>query len=727
MPSWVSIVIPCYNPTSFLHETLAGVRRQSYRPLEVILVNDGTDREESREILRRVQVDRVIEQQNRGLAAARNTGFRAARGEYVLPLDADDRITPDCVAACVAALQSHSQAAFVYPDYQVFGERRYREHTPEYNLWDLLWQNTLIYASLIRRADWEAAGGYDEEMRLGYEDWEFWLRLGERGRYGRRVPKVLFEYRKHGRSLLTLAQEHHRQLVAHIRARHPGLYEWEGQVRVKRQWAPAVSISGIVEVPQTIADWTAEASPAAPVLSPPDGRVRHPHAAEWCALASWGRGRASPTPQTQHPRPALHRHLVNAELDWRHPVRSALRLIPLRVKERVNRWARRPVFDLSFYLRFQPQSVLTGETLVPPLRYLPRPAAPGTRRLALVTPHLGPGGAESVLLEVAAAIDRESTEVFLLATQSRDDAWRARWEQAVDHVYDLAALVAPERMIAALYSIAVNWKFDAVIVQNSLAGYSAIRHWKRELPGLKVLDWIHAVEEAWDFVSSTAPVAEGIDVRVAISQAGVERLRRAGTPPHKIRLIRNGIDLDRFRPLEKESRNILFAGRLDPIKRPLLLADIAARLRGDFCFLVAGAGPEEAALRRRIRKLGLDRAFRFLGPIDDMPRVLADAAVVVIPSEAEGIPLIALEAFAMERPVVCSRAGAAHEAVGAATGVLIEPGPDEADRFAAALAQLLDDPDRRREMGRAGRRLVESEYSRERARAAYHRLLQEVL
>jgi glycosyltransferase involved in cell wall biosynthesis len=297
----------------------------------------------------------------------------------------------------------------------------------------------------------------------------------------------------------------------------------------------------------------------------------------------------------------------------------------------------------------------------------------------------------------------------------------------VDHVYDLAALVAPERMIAALYSIAVNWKFDAVIVQNSLAGYSAIRHWKRELPGLKVLDWIHAVEEAWDFVSSTAPVAEGIDVRVAISQAGVERLRRAGTPPHKIRLIRNGIDLDRFRPLEKESRNILFAGRLDPIKRPLLLADIAARLRGDFCFLVAGAGPEEAALRRRIRKLGLDRAFRFLGPIDDMPRVLADAAVVVIPSEAEGIPLIALEAFAMERPVVCSRAGAAHEAVGAATGVLIEPGPDEADRFAAALAQLLDDPDRRREMGRAGRRLVESEYSRERARAAYHRLLQEVL
>jgi glycosyltransferase involved in cell wall biosynthesis len=408
-------------------------------------------------------------------------------------------------------------------------------------------------------------------------------------------------------------------------------------------------------------------------------------------------------------------------------VRSALRLIPLRAKERVNRWAGRPVFDLSFYLRFQPQSVLTGEALVPPLRYLPHPAAPGTKRIALVTPHLGPGGAESVLLEVAGAIDRERAEVFLLATQSRDDAWRPRWEQAAHHVYDLAALVAPERMIAALCSIAVNWKFDVIVVQNSLAGYSTIPHWKRELRELRVLDWIHAVDEAWDLVSSTTAVAAGIDARVAISQAGVERLRRAGTPPHKIHLIRNGIDLNRFRPVEKESRNILFAGRLDPVKRPLLLADIAARLRGDFCFLVAGAGPEEQALRRRIHQLGLDSAFRFLGHVDDMPSVLADAAVVVIPSAAEGIPLVALEAFAMERPVVCSRAGAAHEAVSAATGVLIEPGPDEAGRFAAALAQLLDDLDRRREMGRAGRRLVESEYGRERARSRYRALLQEVL
>ncbi len=169
MPPLVSIVIPCYNPTHFLDETLAAVRAQTWRPLEVILVNDGTDRAESLEILSRAAgVDCRIDQPNLGLAAARNAGFRAASGEYVLPLDADDRITPDCVAEQAAALAAHPDAAFAYPDYRVFGDACYVECTPEYNLYHLLERNTLIYASLIRRADWEAAGGYDERMRLGY-------------------------------------------------------------------------------------------------------------------------------------------------------------------------------------------------------------------------------------------------------------------------------------------------------------------------------------------------------------------------------------------------------------------------------------------------------------------------------------------------------------------------------------------------------------------------------
>jgi glycosyltransferase involved in cell wall biosynthesis len=426
--------------------------------------------------------------------------------------------------------------------------------------------------------------------------------------------------------------------------------------------------------------------------------------------------------------------LVNAELtsldNWlRHPVRSLARLISLRVKERINRGVGRPVFDLSFYLKFQMQSVLITDTVVPLLRYMP--PRPERRRIALVSPHLGPGGAESVLLELAGAIDRRRDEVFMLATQSQDARWRPRWEQVTDHLYDLAALAPPERLVAALCSIAANWEFDRLFIQNSLAAYSAVPHLRRERPDLKIIDIIHAVDPAWDFVGFTAPVDAQIDLRVVISECSRQRLLQTGVPGEKIRLIRNGVDLERFRPAPPRAveaqRTIVFAGRLDPVKRPLLLVDIAlelVKLRGgrDFRVLVAGDGPEGEALRIRVRRAGLDSVFVLLGYVDDMPKLLAEADVVVVPSQAEGIPLTVLEAMATAKPVVCTAVGAVSEALDPSTGILIEPGPGVARRFATALQRLLDDPGLRDAMGQAGRRKVEAEYDQRQSRQAYRDL-----
>jgi len=780
----VSIIIPCYNPTHFLRETVDSVSAQTHQPTEVIIVNDGTDKPDACELLRSLapRVTRCIDQANLGPAAARNTGFRAANGKYILPLDADDRLAPSFVAECVAALQAHPEAAFVYTDYRVFGDTRYVERLGDYNFYGLLDRNTIIYASLIRRADWELVGGYDESLRVNYEDWDFWLRLGERERFGYHLPRVLFHYRKGGRSLFALAREHDEELRERIRANHPRLYSREGRARIKARWAPAVCVLGsqlgakpIIEdwehVPVTDTRVALERSTADAFLVPSPGTAGDPHDAELCALAVWGGNAVAKLPDgalcasrsalssvrslleladrvgrsvatRRAYRPAwsgrleqLHRHLVNAELtsldNWlRHPVRSLGRLIPLRVKERINRAAGRPVFDLSFYLKFQPQSVLITDTLVPLLRYMP--PRPERRRIALVTPHLGPGGAESVLLELAGAIDRRRDEVFLLATQSQDSRWRPRWEQVADHVYDLAALAPPERLVAALCSMAANWEFDTLFLQNSLAAYSAVPHLRRERPDLRIIDIIHAVDAAWDFVCSTAPVAAQIDLRVVISECSRQRLLQAGVPGEKIRLIRSGVDLERFRPAPPRAAEaqgtIVFAGRLEPVKRPLLLVDIALELielrsGRDFRVLVAGDGPEGEPLRIRVRRAGLDSVFALPGHVDDMPTVLAGADVVVLPSQAEGIPLVVLEAMAVARPVVCSRVGAVAEVVDSSNGILIEPGPGEARRFAVALQQLLNNPGERDAMGRAGRRKVEAEYDRRQSWKAYLDLL----
>ena len=187
---------------------------------------------------------RYIDQANGGPASARNAGLRTSHGTYILPLDADDRLAPTFVAECIAALQANPEAAFVYTDYRVFGDTTYVERLGDYNLYNLLDRNTIPYASLIRRADWELAGGYDESVRVNYEDWDFWLRLGERERFGYHLPRVLFEYRKSGPSMFTLAGEHDQELRERIRANHPGLYSREGRVRIKARWAPAVCLLG---------------------------------------------------------------------------------------------------------------------------------------------------------------------------------------------------------------------------------------------------------------------------------------------------------------------------------------------------------------------------------------------------------------------------------------------------------------------------------------------------
>ena len=79
-----------------------------------------------------------------------------------------------------------------------------------------------------------------------------------------------------------------------------------------------------------------------------------------------------------------------------------------------------------------------------------------------------------MLYDIAATLCSSQYETLLLATQSRDSRWLARWRQRVDHVYDLAQVVTTERMTAAVYSIITNWRCDYVVLQNSLYGYAAL-------------------------------------------------------------------------------------------------------------------------------------------------------------------------------------------------------------------------------------------------------------
>jgi glycosyltransferase involved in cell wall biosynthesis/SAM-dependent methyltransferase len=237
----VSIVIPTYDHGAYLKEAVDSALAQTYRNVEVIVVDDGSTDAETPRVLGAIQDPRVrvIRQQHQGLASARNNGMGAARGDYLVFLDADDRLERHAAAILLYALLQNPGAAYAYPAQRFFGDEELVWTPQAYNGYDLLWSNHPSACSMIRR---EAAGRFRPEMDEGYEDWEYWVRLSGEGRYGLSAPAPVFEHRRHGVTMTHTAHAVRHKLYGRLRAANSALYSPEAVTRTKLEWRPLVSI-----------------------------------------------------------------------------------------------------------------------------------------------------------------------------------------------------------------------------------------------------------------------------------------------------------------------------------------------------------------------------------------------------------------------------------------------------------------------------------------------------
>ena len=112
-PGLISVIIPCYNQAQFLSDAIKSVLSQTYRQFEIIVVDDGST-DHTRETAARYPMVRCITQQNQGLSAARNAGFENSKGNYLVFLDADDRLLPNALEAGWKSFNAHPECAFVY-------------------------------------------------------------------------------------------------------------------------------------------------------------------------------------------------------------------------------------------------------------------------------------------------------------------------------------------------------------------------------------------------------------------------------------------------------------------------------------------------------------------------------------------------------------------------------------------------------------------------------------
>jgi glycosyltransferase involved in cell wall biosynthesis len=211
----VSVVIPAKNAAAYIGETVASALAQD-GVTEVIVVDDGST-DDTAAIVQAIRDPRLRLAINdaSGVSAARNLGARNARGDWLMFLDADDRLRPDAISTLLTAAKTAPRAVLVYGDYntidsagQTIGRRDLLRGRlkPSGNVLERLAGGNFIVNGgimLVRTEAFRATGGFDVSLRY-CEDWHCWCRLAALGEFAY-VPKLLLDYRLHTANTMNAA------------------------------------------------------------------------------------------------------------------------------------------------------------------------------------------------------------------------------------------------------------------------------------------------------------------------------------------------------------------------------------------------------------------------------------------------------------------------------------------------------------------------------------------
>lgn len=199
----ISIIIPYYNCKEYIAETLQSIEMQTYMNIETIVVNDGSDRQNTAYIESLIQRKKAEQknihyayQTNKGVSSARNTGGRLACGDYILFLDADDKLHPEFIQKTLSAFIHTPNCVLAYTKAEFFDAKAGEWKLPPYaGIKSLLMGNKIPVTALHRMSDFIRLHGFDETLQ-NHEDWDYWIRLLKDGGAVAYLTDILFFYRK---------------------------------------------------------------------------------------------------------------------------------------------------------------------------------------------------------------------------------------------------------------------------------------------------------------------------------------------------------------------------------------------------------------------------------------------------------------------------------------------------------------------------------------------------
>lgn len=249
----VAIVLPVFKHSVLVTEAIHSALTQTLSvPYRIVIVNDGCAFPETHDVVLATahahqECVVYLRRRNGGLSAARNTGI-----DYVLAawptveaiyfLDADNRLYPQALERAWQVLAADPEIGWAYPDFDMFGQEYYFGAGGPYSVLKHLNENFCEAGSLVRRAVFEHGIRFDESMRLGFEDWDFWLQAVTAGWRGRRVDAMGFHYRKRPESMLANSERDRAEILGYMRRKHKALFMSSRILAEEHREAPRYAI-----------------------------------------------------------------------------------------------------------------------------------------------------------------------------------------------------------------------------------------------------------------------------------------------------------------------------------------------------------------------------------------------------------------------------------------------------------------------------------------------------
>ncbi len=213
----VSIVIPCYNQGQYLNDCLGSLKNQTFQDFEVIIVNDGSTEKITLDILDKIPLNppskkgavKVLHKKNGGLSSTRNHGIKHAKGDWIVPLDADDMLAPTYLEKTLKLVENKN-LDFVATWIKHFG---LTDSIYKTRLFPALerFNNFLPYCALFKKEIFDQEK-YDENFKEGFEDWDLWIHIVKKFN-GKIIPEPLFLYRKKETSMLSDARKKYFKII----------------------------------------------------------------------------------------------------------------------------------------------------------------------------------------------------------------------------------------------------------------------------------------------------------------------------------------------------------------------------------------------------------------------------------------------------------------------------------------------------------------------------------